>query len=126
MIKKGILIAAMFIGVVAFNPLSAQTNTNPQTAVAQATKTTTFQVSGKCGMCKNRIEKAVGKLDGTQSANWDVKSKDLTVKYDPSKVEEEEIHQKIASVGHDTEKAKASDETYNSLPGCCKYERDAK
>lgn len=41
-----------------------------------------------------------------------------------SEVEEAKIHEKIASVGHDTEKVKATDKAYNSLPGCCKYERN--
>lgn len=31
---------------------------------------------------------------------------------------------KVAEAGHDNEKFKASDETYESLPGCCHYERD--
>ena len=121
--KKGILVGAMFLGVFAFSPVSAQNNANPQTEVAQATETATLKVGGKCGMCKNRIESAVKRLDGVQSANWDVKTKELTVKYDASKVKEADIHEKIASVGHDTEEIKATDKTYNSLPGCCKYER---
>jgi hypothetical protein len=29
----------------------------------------------------------------------------------------------IANAGHDTEMHKATDEAYNKLPGCCKYER---
>ena len=124
MMKTGILTGAMFLGVFAFSPISAQDNANPQTEVAQATETATFKVGGKCGMCKNRIESAVKELEGVQSANWDVKSKELTVKYDASKVEETAIHEKIAAVGHDTEEVKATDKAYNSLPGCCKYERN--
>ena len=122
--KKGILVGTMFLGLFAFSPVSAHKNATPQTEVAQATETATFKVGGKCGMCKNRIEKAVGKLEGVQSVNWDVQTKDLTVKYDASKVKETDIHEKIASVGHDTEKVKANDASYSKLPGCCKYERN--
>ena len=121
--KKGILAGTMFLGVFAFSPASAQENANPQIEVAQAPENATFKVGGKCGMCKNRIESAVKELDGIQSANWDVNTKELTVEYDASKVEEAIIHEKIASVGHDTEEVKATDKAYNSLPGCCKYER---
>ena len=124
MMKNGILAGAMFLGVFAFSPLSAQNSTSTQTELAQATETVTFKVGGNCGMCKKRIESAVKELDGIQSVNWDVKTKELTVKYDASKVEETTIHEKIAGVGHDTEEVKASDKTYNSLPGCCKYERN--
>lgn len=123
--KKLILAGALFAGLLAFNPVSAQSNAKAQTEVAQATESTTFKVSGNCGMCKSRIEKAVGTLEGVQSANWEVKTKEMTVKYDASKVKEAEIHEKIAGVGHDTEKVKASDEVYRKLPGCCRYERSA-
>ena len=124
MMKKGILAGAMFLGVFAFSPASAHNKANPQMEVSQATETTTFHVDGKCGMCKNRIESAVKEIEGIELANWDVETKELTVRYDASKVKETAIHEKIASVGHDTEKVKAADEVYNSLPGCCKYERN--
>ena len=91
--------------------------------VAQVAENTTFEVKGNCGMCKKRIEKAALGLEGVQSVAWDVKTKVLAVKYDPAKVTGVHIQQKVASVGHDTEQIKATDEVYNSLPGCCKYER---
>src|SRR5271157_2751615 len=93
-------------------------------AVAQdkSVKTESFKVYGNCETCKARIEKAL-KTDGISKANWDVKSKILTVTYNPSKISIDIIHKKIASVGHDTEKLKADDKVYACLPGCCQYER---
>lgn len=85
-------------------------------------KTETIKVLGNCDMCKNRIESAV-KSEGAAKASWDSKTKMLAVSYDPSKTNTDAISKKIASVGHDTEKYKADDKTYNSLPGCCKYDR---
>lgn len=85
----------------------------------------TFKVFGNCGMCKNRIEKAL-KVDGIGKAQWDTETKMLDVKYDAEKISLAEIHQLIANAGHDTEIAKAKDETYNELPGCCQYEREMK
>ena len=122
MMKKGILAGAMILGVFAFSPASAQ-NEKTQTEAVQATDSVTFQVNGKCGMCKRRIEKAANELEGVNSANWDVKSKEFTAQYDTSKVSEKEIQEKIASVGHDTEKVKATEKAYNNLMECCKYER---
>ncbi len=84
----------------------------------------TFKVGGNCGMCKSRIEKAATSLDGVTAAEWNEESKMITVKYDAEKVSLTGIHDKIASVGHDTDKVKAKDEVYNSLHGCCKYERN--
>lgn len=114
------LIAGSFTVVVA---QAQDTNNFEKTAVAQATESATFEVKGKCGMCKKRIEKAALGLEGVQSASWDVETKALAVKYDPAKVTEADIQKKVASIGHDTAQVKATDEAYNSLPGCCKYER---
>jgi len=87
-----------------------------------ATKTETIKVWGNCDLCKARIEKAA-KIDGVSKAVWDVKTKMLTVVYNPSKVSSDKIQKRIAAVGHDTEKYKADDKVYNSLPSCCHYER---
>jgi periplasmic mercuric ion binding protein len=91
------------------------------TASAQQ-KTETFKVWGKCEMCKARIEKAV-KAEGATSADWNIKSKMLAVTFDPAKTSVDALSKKLALVGHDTEKYKASDEVYAKLPGCCHYER---
>jgi periplasmic mercuric ion binding protein len=85
-----------------------------------STKTETLKVSGNCGMCKSRIEKAA-KIDGVSKADWDSKSKILAVTYDPAKANMDQVGKKVAAAGHDNDKAKAEDKTYNSLPGCCKY-----
>jgi lipopolysaccharide export system protein LptA len=67
-----------------------------------------------------RIEKAA-KLDGVSKAEWDAKSKALTVTFDSEKTTMDLIGKKVASVGHDNDKAKADDKVYSALPGCCKY-----
>ena len=88
-------------------------------------KTDTIKVSGECGMCKSRIQKAL-KLEGISSATWDTETKLLTVNYSSEKISNDDIQKKVATVGHDTEKYKAEDVVYNKLPGCCKYERREK
>lgn len=97
--------------------------------IAQATsgtsdkqKAETFKVWGNCNMCKTRIEKAV-KAEGATSADWNTKTKILTVTFDPSKTSVDAFSKKLATVGHDTEKYRADDKAYNALDDCCKYER---
>ena len=90
------------------------------TVAFAATKTETIKVSGNCESCKARIEKAA-KVDGVTKADWSDKTKILTLVYDPSKVKSDDVQKKIAAVGHDTPKFKATDKVYNALPGCCKY-----
>lgn len=79
-----------------------------------------FQVSGVCGMCETRIEKALD-VPGVIMAEWDVETKKAKVAYKTKVISEEQIHQLIANVGHDTEKIKATDEAYANMHGCCKY-----
>ncbi len=97
------------------------------TAVAQtasksavSVKTEVFNVNGSCGMCKTRIEKTV-LVTGVSKAVWDAKTKKLSLTYDPAKVKTDAVMKALAAVGHDTDKYKATDKVYNSLPGCCKY-----
>lgn len=87
-----------------------------------ASKTETFKVWGICNMCKTRIEKTV-KAEGITEAVWDTKTQMLTISYDHSKTTRDDLSKKLASVGHDTEKYKATDEVYEKLPECCHYER---
>ncbi|HAN00218.1 MAG TPA: ATPase [Marinilabiliales bacterium] len=111
-----------FIVITAFTVLLgitsyAQTHDHSKMAV---TKTDTIKVSGNCGMCKTRIEKAA-KIEGVSKAEWNDETKMLTLVYDPAKVKTDDVLKKIAEVGHDTEKFKAEQKVYDKLPGCCQY-----
>ncbi|MDA1336715.1 MAG: hypothetical protein O2818_07505 [Bacteroidetes bacterium] len=83
-----------------------------------------FGVSGVCGMCEERIEQALD-VPGVIMADWNVESKRLTVAYKTKKISEDQIHQLVADVGHDTDKVKAKDEVYANIHGCCKYREGA-
>lgn len=82
--------------------------------------TTSFKVQGVCGMCENRIEKAL-KIKGVKSADWDVDTKMLSLVFDPSRISLDKVHSVLADVGHDTELQKAKESTYKALPDCCHY-----
>ncbi|MBD0295183.1 MAG: carboxypeptidase-like regulatory domain-containing protein, partial [Flavisolibacter sp.] len=91
----------------------------PQNA-GTADTTVSFKVFGACGQCKQRIQKSL-KIKGVRSASWDVETKMLTVSYTPSIVSIDQLYETVVSVGHDTEKKKASDDVYKALPECCHY-----
>lgn len=91
---------------------------------AQNIKTETIPVSGVCGMCKARIEKAA-KESGAETADWNVDTKILTVTYNEANIAGNKIQEAIAKAGHDTRDYKATTKAYNSLPSCCRYERKA-
>tara|TARA_B000000475_G_C15590936_1_gene280646 strand:- start:132 stop:485 length:354 start_codon:yes stop_codon:yes gene_type:complete len=82
-----------------------------------------FKVWGNCEMCMVTIEKAAKSVDGVKTARWNMINEKIKVKFDPEKTDLEKIQQAITFVGYDTELFKATDESYNSLHYCCKYER---
>jgi hypothetical protein len=84
-----------------------------------------FQVEGTCNMCKVRIEEALDKK-GVYKALYDPKTKLLKVSFDPRKLEEIQIHNMVAMVGHDTPLVTASEVVYQSLPDCCRYREGGK
>ena len=85
-------------------------------------KTETLKVWGKCDKCKARIEK-IALTSGATTADWNVKTKLLTVNFDPARTSVDYISNKLAKAGYDTENYKAKDKAYNALPDYCKYER---
>ncbi len=92
------------------------------TTYAQSSKTELVKVKGNCEMCKTTIEKAA-KVPGVSKADWNVKTKVLTIVYNPAKVKCDDVQKKVAAAGYDTEKFKADDKAYSKIPGCCQYDR---
>ncbi len=91
--------------------------------VFSQTKTEKFEVKGNCSMCETRIEKTAKSVEGVSAADWNQETKILKVSFDESKTSVHKVQMAVAKVGHDTPMHKASDEVYNELPGCCKYDR---
>ncbi len=88
-------------------------------------QTSIIEVDGVCGMCKSRIEKACIKTKGVKMANWNVETQQFKVIYNENKTDLDVIKSNIASVGHDTDSHKATEEAYMSVHQCCRY-RDSK
>lgn len=83
----------------------------------------TIEVNGNCEQCKKRIEKAAYSVSGVKSANWSVESHQLSLILNEDKTTILDVKKAIANVGHDTDEVKATDEVYDKLHSCCKYER---
>jgi len=110
-----LILTIFFAGIVT----QAQEKETPKKKNAEHT----ISVNGNCGMCKKRIEKAAYSVKGVKSANWHSDHKDVHVIIDERKTSIEEVHQAIAKAGHDTDKVKSDDQTYEKLHHCCQYER---
>lgn len=82
-------------------------------------------IYGNCGMCENTIEKA-GNKKRVASVDWNKETKKATVTYNAKKNNLDEVLQRIALAGYDSENFRAPDNVYNNLHGCCQYERPIK
>ncbi|WP_041633153.1 heavy-metal-associated domain-containing protein [Maribacter sp. HTCC2170] len=87
-------------------------------------KKMTFEVDGKCEMCKARIEKTALGEKGVKYALWDIPSHQLSLIIDERKTDAMKIKAAMVAVGHDTKELKATDEAYDSVHPCCKYRDD--
>ena len=112
--KNILVLFAFIISTLSFT--SAQEN---------SIKEAEFKVFGNCGQCKSRIEKSL-KIKEVKSAKWNKQTKMLKVAYLSPAITVDSLQQRIAAVGHDTEKYKAPDSVYSELPACCLYRDDAK
>lgn len=87
------------------------------------------EVKGNCDMCKKRIEKAAFGVKGVKSAEYHIDDQTLHLIVDESKTSAKLVQEAVAKTGHDTkykeEAVKATDEAYESLHGCCVYDRES-
>ncbi|MFT4778377.1 MAG: mercuric ion binding protein [Flavobacteriales bacterium] len=80
----------------------------------------TFWVGGVCGMCEDRIEKALD-VKGVKLADYDYDAQMLRVVYKTKMMNRAKLDVLLNAVGHDTKTSIASDEQYDGVHGCCKY-----
>lgn len=81
----------------------------------------TIPVSGDCGMCEQRIEETSLKVIGVHFADYDLKSKMLTIEADKNLFRKTELIAALIAAGHDADGQIASAESYKKLPACCHY-----
>ncbi len=95
--------------------LRGQTSAKP----GAITETIVLNTSAQCDMCKARIEGKLNEAKGVRMASLDIRSRKLTVKYNPEKTSAEEIRKTVALLGYDADDQKADPEAHKNLPPCC-------
>ncbi|MDW8295655.1 MAG: heavy metal-associated domain-containing protein [Raineya sp.] len=84
-----------------------------------------IKTSAICGMCKKKIEKDLSYEKGVVSADLNVETKIVTVKYNPKKTNVTKIKKAINKAGYDADELPANPKAYKKLPECCKKENKA-
>lgn len=79
-----------------------------------------IKTSAICDMCKARIETGMKKIKGINKTVLDVKSKVLTVNYNPDKISPDEIRDAVNKIGYDADSQSADPKAYKMLPKCCR------
>lgn len=95
-------------------------------AVAQKTAEIKIKTSAQCGMCKDRIEKAMSYESGIISTNLDLVTKDVTVVYKPNKTNPDKVRIALSKIGYQADDFKADPIAYENLPACCKVPDEGK
>ena len=75
---------------------------------------------------KKTIENSLKEVKGVSVADWNQETGEMTVTFDAAVITLDAIKQKIADVGYDSDTHRAKEEVYNSLHGCCQYDRPEK
>ena len=86
----------------------------------QSYNESSFFVDGICGMCKTRIEDLAYSVKGIKWAEWNLESKQLSVKFE-EELNAEKLAKTLSKGGHDNWLLNAKDKAYNNLHSCCKY-----
>ncbi len=86
-------------------------------------KTAEFKVWGNCGMCKKTIETSLKDKPGVLKADWNVKTKQMSVQFDTLRISLKDIQQTIAMAGYDNDAFKGDSAAYAGLHECCQYTR---
>ena len=119
--KKYILLFLFAIAFFAFSMNALEQNHEEHQKVEL--KKEVFTVYGNCGMCERTIEGSLKNVEGVTLADWDKETDQMTVSFNPELISLETIKQKIANVGYDSDTHRTKENVYNSLPGCCQYDR---
>ena len=79
-----------------------------------------IKTSAECEMCKATIEKTMAYTKGVKKATLDLKTRELTVVYNPKKISPDEIRKAINEAGYDADNMPANNKAYKKLEACCK------
>ncbi len=74
----------------------------------------------KCNTCVATVKRTLGSMDGVESAEVDLKTKNVTVHYLTAKLDLGRIETGISNTGYDANDVKRDSTAYENLPECCK------
>jgi mercuric ion binding protein len=89
------------------------------TNIYSQTDTVRIKTSSLCKQCKEKIEGDLSFEKGVKHSSLDLKTKEVTVVYNPQKTSPEKIRIAITKSGYDADSLKADAKAFRRLPECC-------
>ncbi|WP_020570559.1 heavy-metal-associated domain-containing protein [Neolewinella persica] len=89
-------------------------------AMAAPTEKIIIQTNAICGMCKTSIEASLTALEGVKSAELDLVTKKVKIKYDDKVLDAATLRQAIANTGYNADDVPARPKAQEALAACCK------
>jgi cation transport ATPase len=89
-------------------------------AWGQKSDTLVVATSSKCSMCKRTLETALIREPGVNSVTLDVKSKQLTLAYNPRTTTPAKLRTAVTNVGYDADSLVANQKAHDRLKPCCR------
>lgn len=89
-------------------------------AMAAPPKKVLIQTNAICGMCKTNIETSLTALEGVKSAELDLVTKKVKIKYDDDVLDVATLRQAIANTGYNADDVPARPKAQEALAACCK------
>ena len=109
----------LVIAVTVLGTLHSQAQNQASAKKGNLTEVMVINTSAQCDMCRMKIEGKLNESKGVRMATLDIKTKKLTVKYNPEKTSPEEIKKTVSALGYDADEVKANTEAHKNLPECC-------
>ncbi len=94
-------------------------------SMAAPPKKVTIQTNAVCGMCETNIETALTGLDGVKSADLNLETGKIKIKYDADLIEPATLRQAIANTGYNADNVPARPKAQEALAACCKPKKEA-
>ena len=79
-----------------------------------------IKTSSICEHCKENIEGALSKVEGVKKSDLDLSTKIVSVEYDSTKTNPDEMREAISKTGYNADDVKRDRKAYKKLPKCCK------
>lgn len=83
-------------------------------------QTVVIHTSAECSECEQRLENGLNYTKGVMFAEFDLESRNVTVKYNTKKTSPEALRKVINGLGYDADDTKADKTAFEKLPACCK------